>query len=314
MLHGFGEGVVIKIDGNQVMVLLNEGIEIPIRAQDLVVVSTKHDKDQTAKADAKTISDPKPIPSRTFFVKDGVYLVGEQQTNALVDFSIVNHTDFNISILVYKLGKPVNQFFTHLLIEPKSVELLPSALPISDSGHVVGLQFQVLKFHPIQGDPSPIKETKISFSQTDWKKTIAKIPILEKEGYLIQLDAEMVAINADAIMESMMNQKQQAMPLKTKEETRKMEWREVDLHIEKLTSDFGSMNAVQMFDIQITSFEKAFDKALMDGIGSLIVIHGVGGGILKQEIHKRLSQSKQIKFYKEGRREKFGYGATEIQF
>jgi dsDNA-specific endonuclease/ATPase MutS2 len=95
---------------------------------------------------------------------------------------------------------------------------------------------------------------------------------------------------------------------------RKIESREVDLHIEKLRSDFGELSAGQILDIQLSAFEKEFDRAIRDMVNTLVIIHGVGAGVLKEEIHKRLSKSKQIKHYKEGRKEKFGYGATEIQF
>ena len=314
MLHGFGEGIVTKIEGKKVIVLLNEGLEIPIQIQDLVEIAAKQEKEQLAKADPVEMQATKIVPNRMFFVKDGVFLAGFHQANSLVDFSIVNHTDFNLSVVIFKLGKPVNQYFTHLLIEPKSVEELPQSLSITDVNHVVGLYFQILKFHPSKGDPIPCKEFKVSFLQTDWKKTVSKVPILEKEGYLLQMDGEMVRINADTLKESMLTKKVEAQPVKTKEETRKLEWREIDLHIENLAGDFGNMTAGQMLEVQLRVFEKAFDKALMDGIGSLIVIHGVGGGVLKNEIHRRLSQDKTIKFFKEGRKEKFGYGATEIQF
>jgi hypothetical protein len=314
MLHGFGEGVVTKIEGQKVTVLLNEGLEIPIQAQDLVEIAAKHEKEQIAKADLKDVQIIKSVPNRIFFVKDGVFLAGFQKTNSMVEFSIVNHTDFNLSVVVFKLGKPVNQYFTHLLIEPKSIEELPDALSVTDVNHLVGLYFQILKFHTMQGDPNPCKEFKVSFQQTDWKKTVTKVPILEQDGYLFQMDGEMVKINPEAIKESMLNKKPEPSSVKTREETRKLEWREIDLHIENLTSDSGNLNAGQMLEIQIMAFDKAFDKALVDGIGSLIVIHGVGSGVLKQEIHKRLSQNKMIKFFKEGRKEKFGYGATEIQF
>ena len=314
MLHGFGEGIVTKIEGKKVIVLLNQGLEIPILAQDLVEIAVKQEKEQLAKADPKETQVPKLVPNRVFFVKDGVFLAGFQKANSLVDFSIVNHTDYNLSVTIFKLGKPVNQYFVHLIIDSKSIEDLPGSLSITDVNHVVGLYFQILKFHPVQGDPTPCKEFKVSFSQTDWKKTVSKVPLLEKEGFLLQMDGEIVKINPEALKESMMSKRVEPHGIKTIEETRKFEWREIDLHIEKLTADSGNMTAGQMLELQLKAFEKSFDKALLDGIGSLIVIHGVGGGVLKQEIHKRLSQDKSIKFFKEGRKEKFGYGATEIQF
>jgi len=231
MLHGFGEGIVTKIEGKKVLVLLNEGLEIPIYSQDLVEIATKQEKEQIAKADPKNIQ-PKIVPSRIFFVKDGVFLAGFQKANSLVDFSIVNYTDFNLCVVIFKLGRPVNQFFTQLLIEPKSVEELPDSISISDVNHQLGLYFQILKFHSLQGDPYPAKEFKLSFSQTDWKKTLSKVPFLEKEGFLIQLDEEMVKINPDVIKESMLNQRVLPEIVRTKEEFRKLEWREIDLHIE----------------------------------------------------------------------------------
>lgn len=315
MMHGFGEGIVTKIQGDQVMVLLNEGLEIPIRQKDLVVISTKQENDQISKADPKEITIQKTVPNRIFFVKEGVYLAGFHYSPTLVDFSIVNFTDFNLSVVVYKLGRPVNQFFNYINVEPKSVKILPIALPIKDSNHLVGLHFQILKYHPMQGDAQPMQEFRLSFSETDWNKIISKVPLIEKDGYLFQLDGELVKINAEELKQSLLTPKAVAPPVvKQKDSTKNLEWREIDLHIESLTKDFGNLTAGQMIDIQMAAFEKGFDRALVEGIGSLIVIHGVGNGVLKSEIHKKLSQNKMIKFFKDGRKEKFGYGATEIQF
>lgn len=69
-----------------------------------------------------------------------------------------------------------------------------------------------------------------------------------------------------------------------------------------------------MMDLQIKAFEKEFDRAIVDKVRKLIVIHGVGNGVLKNEIHRRLAKSSRIKSFKEGRKEKFGYGATEVEF
>lgn len=55
------------------------------------------------------------------------------------------------------------------------------------------------------------------------------------------------------------------------------------------------------------------DQAILAGLDEIIFVHGVGNGTLKTKIHKILSDSNSIKFYKDARKEKFGYGATLVQ-
>jgi dsDNA-specific endonuclease/ATPase MutS2 len=46
----------------------------------------------------------------------------------------------------------------------------------------------------------------------------------------------------------------------------------------------------------------------------LIVIHGVGKGKLKDEIHQILKQKKEVKNFIHRYHPRYGYGATEIYF
>jgi dsDNA-specific endonuclease/ATPase MutS2 len=45
----------------------------------------------------------------------------------------------------------------------------------------------------------------------------------------------------------------------------------------------------------------------------IIFIHGVGNGTLRNELHKRLSGHKNVKYYEDAQKEKFGYGATKVK-
>jgi dsDNA-specific endonuclease/ATPase MutS2 len=47
---------------------------------------------------------------------------------------------------------------------------------------------------------------------------------------------------------------------------------------------------------------------------SLVVIHGVGKGKLKDEIHDELKLKKEVKYFVNQYDARFGYGATEIFF
>jgi preprotein translocase subunit YajC len=55
MLHGVGEGIVTKVDGNQLVVLLNQGLEIPMRRQDVVEVAARQEEKSMPKEDLSNL-------------------------------------------------------------------------------------------------------------------------------------------------------------------------------------------------------------------------------------------------------------------
>ncbi|OQP61518.1 hypothetical protein A3860_31835 [Niastella vici] len=89
---------------------------------------------------------------------------------------------------------------------------------------------------------------------------------------------------------------------------------EVDLHIEKLTPDWESMSNLEILTLQLKTFEKYFDLAIAHRLPWLIVIHGVGSGKLRDEIHEELRLRKEVKSFTNRYHPAYGYGATEIYF
>lgn len=88
----------------------------------------------------------------------------------------------------------------------------------------------------------------------------------------------------------------------------------VDLHIEKLTNEWQELSNFEILSIQLKEFEKWYDLAVAHRQPSLIVIHGVGKGKLKEEIHDELKLKKEVKYFVNQYDARFGYGATEIFF
>lgn len=88
----------------------------------------------------------------------------------------------------------------------------------------------------------------------------------------------------------------------------------VDLHIEKLTDEWQQMSNAEILDIQLKEFEKWYELALAHHQPHLIVIHGVGSGRLRDEIHDALRLKREVKSFVNQYHPSFGYGATEIYF
>ena len=89
---------------------------------------------------------------------------------------------------------------------------------------------------------------------------------------------------------------------------------EVDLHIEKLTDSWKSMDNFEMLTLQIQTLEKWLELAIAHRQPSMVVIHGVGTGKLRDEIHEVLRLKKEVKSFVNQYRARYGYGATEIFF
>lgn len=88
----------------------------------------------------------------------------------------------------------------------------------------------------------------------------------------------------------------------------------VDLHIEKITDDWNNLSNAEILDIQLREFEKWYELALAHHQSMLIVIHGVGSGRLRDEIHDLLRLKRDVKSFVNQYHPSFGYGATEIYF
>ncbi|AHF14659.1 Smr/MutS family protein [Niabella soli] len=88
----------------------------------------------------------------------------------------------------------------------------------------------------------------------------------------------------------------------------------VDLHIEKLTDNASRMNNFEMLTLQLDTFEKFYNLAVAHMQPMLTIIHGVGTGKLRDEIHDALRLKKEVSYFVNQYHPSYGYGATEIHF
>ena len=88
----------------------------------------------------------------------------------------------------------------------------------------------------------------------------------------------------------------------------------VDLHIEKITDNWKHLTKYEILTMQLKAFEKFYDLAVSHHQSSLTIIHGVGTGKLKDEIHEFLRLKNDVGSFVNQYSHLYGYGATEIYF
>ena len=86
---------------------------------------------------------------------------------------------------------------------------------------------------------------------------------------------------------------------------------EVDLHIQELISNTKGLSNGDMIEIQVHHFREQLEWAIKQRIKKIVFIHGVGQGILKQEIRHRLKGYTNLEYH-DASYARYGYGATEV--
>lgn len=88
---------------------------------------------------------------------------------------------------------------------------------------------------------------------------------------------------------------------------------EIDLHIEELFPDFSGLSNAEMMAVQIKKVVTEMENALLNNYHSLVFIHGVGNGKLKQVLRDELKKYSNVRFG-DANYARYGGGATEVFF
>ncbi len=86
---------------------------------------------------------------------------------------------------------------------------------------------------------------------------------------------------------------------------------ELDLHIESLIDSHVGMSNAEILAIQLRELRNFYNRAREKHIRRIILIHGVGEGVLKEEVRMFLSKKEGVEYFDADFRE-YGKGATEV--
>ncbi len=87
---------------------------------------------------------------------------------------------------------------------------------------------------------------------------------------------------------------------------------EVDLHIQEIIESHSGLNSFEIMSMQMNYFTQMLEIAISNKFRKIIFIHGVGDGILKQEIINRLKTDYAYLKFQDAPLIKYGLGATEV--
>ncbi|MGV3547156.1 MAG: Smr/MutS family protein [Pedobacter sp.] len=303
------EGYITKIiDDLTVGVTDTDGFEIPVAKSNLTFVHGHHSNADTA----NNAMPAQQIDEK--FVEDGVYLAVAEDNKASVvaHFTLVNRTSYQLllSLKTEKAGIYKGDFAG--VVQPKSGVQIYTA-NLGDLDNWSNFTFQALFFTSGNVKPKAPLLVNKRFKAKDFSGAKNQIAEINKYGWLIRLDEPALVIDAQKLKESLLEGSLSRSFGKDKPKVAKPQ-QEVDLHIEKLRDDHHFLSQSEILDVQLNKFQEVLDAAIVHQMSSIVFIHGVGNGTLRNHIHKAISKHPQVRTFMDAKKEKFGYGATEVVF
>jgi len=145
--------------------------------------------------------------------------------------------------------------------------------------------------------------------------------ILDEDGFESTVNPATVLIVDEAIDEHMLGSKKKAAPKrKVPPKTKKVKSKPnqgdslvIDLHIERVYPNYRSLEKWDILHRQIGYLKGQLQKAKLRNVKKLIIVHGVGEGTLRKEVHLLLNGMKNVQYH-DASYSQFGQGATHVEF
>lgn len=330
LLRAKEQGVVSRfLAGNMVEIEIEDGFRIPVMRSELVLVSP---------LEAERLLKPNPFTAQKVVVpsapailsNQGIYLAFLPVNDREYSLHLINNTDWEFP---YSLGEEsaspaggVQFRGVHAgVLKAKSQQKMNDLYAHASADEWPTFVVQGLWFRAGKSTLRQPLMKRFKARVTTLFKEKAPVPVLNQPGFFTQLDAENVApdtqpastpkpaptpskIDADALKASMFEPKSDPASVSIERPSSI-----VDLHIEALfPNGTGNRTPSDLLTVQLHTFEKQLENAIASGMSDITFIHGVGTGALRSELHRRLGQHPNVKYFEDAQKQKFGYGATKV--
>ena len=295
VLHGQEEGIVTKIvDSKTVEIEIEEGFNIPVLIAELVTITSQEDRFFSSESSQLNNDDKKEVKSET-----GIYVslhLSEKSDQYVID--LINNTDVEVLCAILKKDAKLKYsgvFRGH--IEKRNSTKITEFKQLNLS-NFNELYCQIILYDKHSGSLKPPIERQIRMTRLLANNEPKAAPVTGKLAWTIQVDDK----GDDKKIERP----------DSRQDVEDVPSSEVDLHTEALGIQDINMSSGEILEQQLVVFNKALDNAIVHGLKEVTFIHGVGQGTLKSRILEEVRSRKDIKYWQDAQKEKFGYEATKI--
>lgn len=331
-LNDVGGGVVTGfVNKNTVNVEGQDGFEIPYPISQLVNVSEAERIEKGINPEPEVIS--RTPEAKTIVQKnEGMKLAGKNSPDFYFCFVpndsknplagetslyLVNDSNFTVLYCYSHFRDKKYSLVKYDSVQPNSKAKLEN-IDQSDLVELPDFVFQLIYFLEDASEihPALYKKFKVSPVKFYKEKSFQPNVFFSKNAMILQvtpniLNTELDKLTVDDIKKVV--EAKETGPSDTATLKKKpAETVEVDLHIQELLDDTKGLSNREILEIQLEKVESEMNDAIKSKVNRIVFIHGLGQGVLKQEVINLL-KSKFSKFYfQDASFREYGYGATMV--
>lgn len=306
VLHGKEEGIVRKVSaGGRLQVEIEDGFVIPLLQSEVVLVA-EAEKSFFGEASETAKSNDTPIPVSA--AKDqGLYLAFVPINDQNLSAYLLN--DSHQAYLVHAsetYGTNHRTLYAGTLAAGEAKKIDDRLIQDMDDWPAFLLRF--LPIQPKLERAIPGFERQLKMKPTQFFKHLSKAPLLGKNVYLFAMERTTKELDIRSLNAELSQLQAAPKPVSVRPPAAS-----IDLHIEELHPQPDGLSNSEKMRIQLEVFEKNLNQAIAAGMDQITFVHGIGNGVLRKEIHKRLSQLDNISYFQDTQKDQWGYGATLVK-
>ncbi|MEL7587963.1 MAG: DUF2027 domain-containing protein [Prolixibacteraceae bacterium] len=331
-LNDVGGGVVTKIISKSLVHVENEdGFEIPVAVSEIIMDNTEVIRGQkptvaqfVKQVKAEVVPEAPPADEPPVIIKGNdepqFYLafVPENSANPLegqTQLYLVNDCNFYVLFHYSHFKDGAYKTIDAGKLEPNTKLLLGNVSQLDLSG-LPEFSFQLLYYKDQSTRLEKPVTRKIGVNPVKFYKagSFSKTGFFKGKAMLFKLnETEM-----DKVLEQL-TEKEVKKVIKLKEPARQPqsllmpELVEVDLHMHELVDSTAGLSNKEMLDYQMKKFKEQMEAGIANqAVKKIVFIHGLGNGVLKQELRRELSSRYKKYAFQDASFQEYGYGATMV--
>lgn len=331
-LNASGGGIVKEFTDDKIaLVETTDGFDMPVLVTDLIVdAAVSYDGEHvktnadSGLAESKAESTEVSFEQKKYAAFSGKVILALVPENDQVlhvsnfGLYLINDSNYFCNYVASYKDSGVSTLISSEKIEPDTkVELAKYSQ--TDLSKIKEFRLQGLFYK--QGLLKPVEPVDQTFNIEDvsfYKNQFFKEnDYFQQKAYLFddQEKAELekaVEKLKDKDWSEIIEKKEQAEKKEEKKSPKNTEIEEVDLHIEELVDSHDGMSNGEILKVQLARFEFALETAIRTKTQKIVFIHGVGNGVLKHEMGKKLENEYPDLRYQDASFKEYGYGATMV--
>lgn len=331
-LNDVGGGVVTRfLNKNLVMVENYDGFEIPYPILQLLNTSDPElnvGSGSQAKQNIQTQIAPKieieESPGEIINGKNSpdfyfCFVPADSRNPLAADIKLylVNDSNFTVLFRYSHINKDGFETVKNGTVQSNS-RLLIESIVQNDLSELPEYGFQIIYFQKNENEWREAITKRFKVNPVKFYKETSFYPnqLFKKSAMVLQITPNIFSTEIDKLTEAdfqkVVAEKNQEPVTEEIPQKRAAEIVEVDLHINELLDNSTGLSNSDILALQIEKVESEMKLAIQSGVRKIVFIHGIGQGVLKQEVTNILKSKFRKYYFQDASFKEYGFGATMV--